>query len=111
LTCVIIFIIIMIKQGNKNLGKEDNKMECPGCSNKRGNKRVEGLVFTCAKCGAIFGQTYLGDSYKYVKPYMTAEAVPIERTRYYDFDCLSSKGLIRRHGWYDTESGLITQIG
>ena len=106
-----IFIIIMIKQGNKHLGKGDSKMECPGCSNKRGNKRVEGLIFTCAKCGAIFGQTYLGDSYKYVKPFMTSEAVPVERTRYYDFDCLPSKGLVRRHGWYDTETGMITQVG
>lgn len=86
-------------------------MECPGCSNKRGNKRIEGLVFTCGKCGAIFGQTYLGDSYRYVKPYMTIEAVPIERTRYYDFDCLSSRGIVRRHGWYDTETGMITQVG
>ncbi len=88
-------------------------MECPGCSNKRGNKRVEGagLIYTCGKCGAIFGQTYLGDSYNYVKPWMTAKAVPIERTRYYDFNCLSSKGMVRRHGFYDIETGLITQVG
>ncbi len=86
-------------------------MECPACSNKKGNRQVEGQIFTCKKCGAIFGRTYLGDSYKYVRPFMTGEAVPIERTRYYDFECLSSEGLVRRHGFYDTETGLITQIG
>jgi len=86
-------------------------MKCPGCNNQRGNKQIGNLIYECAKCNGIFGECYLGESYNYVLPYMTEKTVPITQTRYYDFTCLSSKGIIRRHGWFDPESKLITQIG
>ena len=88
---------------------------CPACSHKLGYVAAEGRgqLHTCAKCGAIFGSLYLGDSYGVVKPYFhfNAEAVPQDRIRYFDFTTLGSEGLGRRHGWYDTLTGLIIQVG
>lgn len=88
--------------------------ECPACSRRKGLKVVEGTnsVFTCPKCNAIFSDNiYLGESYDYVLPYMTAENIPGDRIRYFDFTCLASKGLTRRHGWYDIESKRVVQTG
>jgi hypothetical protein len=67
----------------------------------------------CAKCDAVFGEPYLGDSYSVVKPYFhpQAEQVPDANIRYFDFTCLGSKGITRRHGWYDKTSGYIIQTG
>lgn len=86
-------------------------MGCRGCGSKRGQKEIESQIYQCGKCGAIYGTTYLGDSYKYVLPNMTSRVVFPEDLRYYDFTCLSSKGIIRRHGWYDVTSKLIVQVG
>ena len=74
---------------------------------------VEGFaqVYRCAKCEAIYGSCYLGDSYSLVLPFMVAVDPPTERTRYYDLDCLGSKGITRRHGWYDAETKQIVQVG
>jgi hypothetical protein len=72
-------------------------------------------VYTCPKCGAIYtprgGTIYLGDSYNYVLPYWAPADTPVEQARYYDLTCLGSKGIERRHGWYDTVTRRITQVG
>jgi hypothetical protein len=87
-------------------------MKCPACSG--GSKPIggaAGLIFKCLKCGAIHGQCYLGESYEHVLPYMTKEDVPPERTRYFDFTCLGSAGVTRRHGWYEPATKRIVQVG
>lgn len=48
---------------------------CRACDNIRGNRTVKGEVRECAKCGAIFGTCYLGDSFGFVLPRMAAEPV------------------------------------
>lgn len=85
---------------------------CPACSEKLAYQ-VEGhtQIYRCAKCEAIYGSCYLGDSYSLVLPYMVKEDPPAEQTRYYDLDCLGSKGITRRHGWYDPQTKLIVQVG
>lgn len=85
---------------------------CPACSHTLAFPvagRTE--IYTCAKCDAIFGTCYLGESYGMVLPFMVTVDPPVEQTRYFDFTCLGSKGLTRRHGWYDTASKLIVQVG
>lgn len=88
---------------------------CPACSNTKGNKPFKAARSTgveqCGACGAIFGQCYLGDSYAIVLPYLAMEEVPPEKLRYFDLDCLGSRGIERRHGWYDPETKLVHQIG
>ena len=87
-------------------------MQCPSCDRKRGQVKTEIFgVYRCSKCEAIYGTCYLGDSYRFVLPYMTQEQVPDERLRYFDFRCLGSKGIGRRHGWYDPKTKLIVQVG
>lgn len=88
-----------------------NPRACRACDNVRGNKEIRTGIFECAKCEALFGQCYLGDSYAVVKPQMAGPDVPSERQRYFDFTTLGSKGVGRRHGWFDKESRLITQVG
>jgi hypothetical protein len=87
--------------------------QCRACDNVRGNKELAAVrgVYTCAKCGAIFGSCYLGDSYGLVSPYMTANIAATERQRYFDFTTLGSKGVGRRHGWFDPETRMMTQVG
>lgn len=65
----------------------------------------------CQKCGGLFGECTLGESYGFVKPYMTEMPVPPEETRYYDLMCYGSQGLQRRHGWFEKATGLIVQVG
>lgn len=93
--------------------KKNRIPACPACSHTLGSS-VEGrpLVYVCGDCQAIFSDhLYLGQSYELVLPQMTAEEVPAEFQRYFDFTCLSSKGTVRRHGWYDIRTRLITQVG
>ena len=86
-------------------------MKCPACNRMKGIIR-EGKIFRCPKCEAIFSDNiYLGESYEYVLPYFVKEEPPPERIRYYDFICLGSAGVERRHGWYDTETKRIVQVG
>jgi hypothetical protein len=86
-------------------------MECPACSHPHSTPtRIVG-VEECCLCGALHGECYRGDSYRLVEPRMTTEQVPPERLRYYDFMVVGSDGLSRRHGWFDTETRLIVQIG
>lgn len=75
-------------------------------------------VYECGACHAIHGDLYLGDSYGFVLPHFAPAPksveennVQLERQRYFDFDCVSSKGLVRRHGWFDPTTKLLTQVG
>jgi hypothetical protein len=87
-------------------------MQCPACNGKRLTATDLGTrIYRCNRCEAIFGDCYLGDSYTIVKPYMAREDVSSDQLRYFDLDCLGSKGLTRRHGWYDPETQLVHQIG
>jgi hypothetical protein len=89
-------------------------MFCPACNSKkqrRFNPARYAQVYECRTCGAIHGTLYLGDSYSLVLPYMTDKPVPPEKTRYFDFVTLGSKGIDRRHGWFDPETRLVVQIG
>ncbi len=86
-------------------------MKCPACNSKSLTEIKTASVYTCDDCGAIFGQVYLGDSYGYVKPMMTGEDVPADKTRYFDFTCIGSNGVTRRHGWYDPSTKKIVQVG
>ncbi len=84
---------------------------CPACSHKKGHE-VKPFVYTCGACDAIFSDhIYLGDSYSFVLPQWAEGEVPAERTRYFDFTCLGSQGVTRRHGWYDTATRKIVQVG
>lgn len=86
-------------------------MGCPNCGGKRKKETAVIGTFECQKCGAIFGQCYLGESYELVEPFFTTENVPPEKTRYYDIECLGSDGIKRRHGWFDPVTKLIVQVG
>ena len=85
---------------------------CPACSHSLAFP-VAGhhSIYRCAACDAIYGTCYLGDSYSLVLPNMVEVDPPTAQIRYYDFACLGSKGIIRRHGWYDTLSKRIVQVG
>jgi hypothetical protein len=93
--------------------------ECPCCSHARGREYVnkEGRqipgVYVCAKCDGIHGQTYLGESYDIVSPFMATAISPEAEgnSTYYDLTCLGSKGMTRRHGWFDPATKLILQTG
>lgn len=91
-------------------------MTCPACNHKKSRpyRKPNGQptpANECTKCGAVFGTLYLGESYGIVKPWMTAENIDPNDTRYYDFECLGSEGITRRHGWFDPSTGLIVQVG
>lgn len=85
-------------------------MQCPACNGKL-VKTIRVTVYQCRKCEAVFGSCYLGDSYGYVLPYFAKEAVEPDQLRYYDFECLGSAGITRRHGWYDPATKLVHQTG
>lgn len=68
-------------------------------------------VFRCRRCGAIHGTCYLGESYELVRPFWAEHEVGPELIRYYDLTCLGSKGIERRHGWYDPKTRRIVQVG
>jgi len=97
------------KNQNPETGKGDF-MNCPACSSTKFSTDAR-QINTCGACGAIFADNiYLGESYGIVKPFMS-ERLDIDGARYFDFTCLGSKGITRRHGWFDPETGLILQVG
>lgn len=84
---------------------------CPACSGKRSVKYPDhsASVRVCKRCGAVYGSMYLGESYGIVKPYFDPN--PEAKSTYFDFTCLGSEGITRRHGWFNPETGLLTQVG
>ena len=89
-------------------------MACPACNstkNRLWKPEKHAQIFECRTCGAIHGTCYLGDSYEIVRNAWSPTEVPPEKTRYFDFITLGSKGMDRRHGWYDPETRLVVQIG
>jgi hypothetical protein len=84
--------------------------KCPACNGKR-RELLTGGVYRCKRCEALFGETWLGETYRFVKPWMTTADVPAERLRYFDFLTVGSEGIRRRHGWYDKQTGCIVQVG
>lgn len=87
---------------------------CPGCGGRPGKAtEVDGVVH-CQRCGGIFGYCYLGASYRLVREeWVDAEdlAEAGKRAIYFDLDCLGSRGIVRRHGWFDPVTRRITQTG
>ena len=73
-------------------------------------RKIVGIV-TCSHCGGVQGECYLGESYTIVRNAFADDEVPFEQTRYYDFTVIGSNGIARRHGWFDTVSRRITQVG
>jgi len=86
-------------------------MRCPLCDQVKAVKEVGRGIYECLNCGAVYGDCYLGDSYGHVLPYMTAEEPPADQLRYFDFTCIGSAGVTRRHGWYDPATRLVVQAG
>lgn len=96
---------------------------CPACgASRRYSKapdvsvvpeRLHDAVRECRKCQGIYTlrSIYLGDSYLIVLPYFSTDPTSDERQRYFDLDCLGSKGLSRRHGWFDPANKKLTQVG
>lgn len=87
---------------------------CPACGGRKLQHDVPGLptaAKVCRSCDAVFGEMYLGDSYQIVLPLWVEAEPPADRLRYYDFLCLGSAGLTRRHGWYDRATRRIVQTG
>ncbi len=89
---------------------------CPACSATHPQEvETDGVRhWRCRKCEAIFSDTiYLGESYTLVRPFLhpTPQEVPPEGARYFDFLALGSKGVRRRHGWFDLLTRLIVQVG
>ncbi len=68
-------------------------------------------VYRCGHCGALYGRCYLGDSYALVRPWLTSQTVPNDAIRYFDFTCVGSQGVTRRHGWFDPATKMMVQEG
>lgn len=90
--------------------------ECPACSNKRGRsyrigERTITGVYECAACGAVHGECYIGDSLGIVQDAWHDKPSRMEDLRHFDLTCLGSKGITRRHGWFDITTRRITQVG
>jgi len=90
-------------------------MECPLCGS-RGSRFLKPHpsvfgVYECRKCRALFGECYLGDSYSLVSPMWSRQDVEDTECRYFDFICVGSGGITRRHGWFNPADGRIVQTG
>ena len=85
---------------------------CPSCGAKICQREYKKTTLVeCGKCEAVYGNCYLGDSYSVVSNRWADVSTPAENERYFDFTCLGSAGITRRHGWYDPGSKRITQTG
>ena len=84
---------------------------CPACSHKRAAFTKVIGVYECKKCGAIYGECYLGESYELVLPYWVTDEVPAGNLRYYDLMTLGPGCPQRRHGRFDPASKRIAQVG
>ena len=87
---------------------------CPACDTTGNQTEITCSVFRCGDCGCLHGSCYKGDSYSYVKPFFAPEGATEaadERARPYDLAVVGSEGVSRRHGWFDPQTGYITQVG
>lgn len=75
--------------------------------NNRYGQRVIGIV-RCNHCDAIQGQCYKGEFYGIINMYWDTDPAP--ETRYFDITTVGST-VERIHGWYNINTGNITQIG
>lgn len=91
--------------------KQTEVPACPACNHTRGFEVRMASIYECAACHGLYGRCYLGDSYTFVLPHMVGGPVPVEHQRYFDFTCVGSKGVTRRHGWFNPPTRLITQVG
>lgn len=93
------------------MAKKTVPVACPACNHLRAKPTDHPTIYECAKCSALHGSCYLGDSYYFVLPFWAVD--PLERTnpRYFDLQCLGSEGVTRRHGWFDPETKRIVQTG
>lgn len=85
-------------------------MQCPACNGRR-HEQLATQVYRCRRCGALHGTVYRGELNQYVIMRLAPQPVPAERERYFDFTVLGSDGVSRVHGWYDTATRLVTQVG
>ena len=76
---------------------------------KVNGSRVIG-IYECPHCQAVQGECYAGESYGIVKPQWHQGDSQPEDERYYDIVAIGSK-IERRHGWFNTKSRMITQVG
>jgi len=86
---------------------------CPGCSEpvETGTRLGPGVI-ECAGCGGTITTRpiWLGETFRYVSNSWDPEG-SFEGARYYDLTYLGSKGLGRRHGWYQPKTKGIVQTG
>ncbi len=103
---------ILIDEDKLLLWQEEHveKGTCPAC-NASNDEEIETGLYRCLSCGCLHGTLYLGESYSHVRPHMTDDPEADKRAVPYDFACLGSDGITRRHGWYDPQTNLITQVG
>jgi len=90
-------------------------MNCPCCAATK-HVFVDSGIVRCLDCQALFTTRHvpLGQTYKHVLPRWDERADSREAlcsSVYFDFEYLSSEGLGRRHGWFNPETGCITQVG
>jgi len=95
-----------------NKGGEMGDGVCPACGDRE-IQRYQNCpeVFECCACDAVFGTCNLSESYAIVFPSWVKQEPAPEETFYFDFECLGSEGVTRRHGWADRKSRCIVQIG
>jgi len=93
-------------------------MNCPCCNASQtysSEHKTHWQVRECRKCHALYTQgssaLYLGESYGLVRSQFTNDPAADDRAVYFDFMTVGSKGLNRRHGWFDPETKLLTQVG
>lgn len=94
--------------------------ECPCCCREdNGTEQVvyneaNGYGLIKCQCGALYGvyQDTLDDSYGLVADELESAADGDPQT-YFDFTAMNETGrkIARRHGWYNTDTGRMTQIG
>jgi predicted RNA-binding Zn-ribbon protein involved in translation (DUF1610 family) len=83
---------------------------CPACSNGSAVPLAT-TVYRCAKCRAIFGSCYKGDSYDYVKPVWHDGETAHEDLQFVSLEILGSAGIENFHGWVHKDTRRIVQVG
>lgn len=89
-------------------------MICPACSSKQKKQYDEKHHYTyqCLKCHCVYSESiYLGETYEIVSPFMDSSDPKMEKSIPFDFNYLGSKGIGRRHGWFNPETKRVTQVG